>query len=62
MKIGINLALWTDTLSDDRLPLLEKCKSIGYDMVELPVFDTDLKVAAIWARRLDEAGPGVGKG
>ena len=56
MKIGINLALWTDTLSEDRLPLLEKCKKIGYDMVELPVFDTDLKVAELWGKRLDELG------
>ena len=56
VKIGINLALWTDTLSDDRLTLLEKCKSIGYDMVELPVFDTDLKVAETWGKRLDELG------
>ena len=56
MKIGINLALWTDTLSDDRLPLLDKCKSIGYDMVELPVFDVDLKVAETWGKRLDALG------
>ena len=56
MKIGMNLALWTDTLSEDCLPLLEKCKDIGYDMVELPVFDTDLKVAATWGKRLDELG------
>ena len=56
MKIGINLALWTDTLSMDRLPLLEKCKNIGYDMVELPAFDTDLKVAETWGKRLNELG------
>ena len=56
MKIGINLALWTDTLDNGRLPLLDQCKTIGYDMVELPVFDTDLKVAEIWGKRLDEVG------
>ena len=56
MKIGINLVLWTDTLSDDRLPLLDYCKKIGYDMVELSVFDTDLKIAKTWGKRLDELG------
>ena len=56
MKIGINLALWTDTLSDDCLPLLEKCMNIGYDAVELPAFDTDLKVAETWGKRLDALG------
>jgi len=56
MKLGINLALWTDTLSDECLPLLDKCKSIGYDMVELPAFDTDLKTAERWGKRLDALG------
>ncbi|MCL2305150.1 MAG: sugar phosphate isomerase/epimerase [Planctomycetaceae bacterium] len=56
MKIGINLALWTDTLGEECLPLLEKCKSIGYDVVELPVFDTDLNVAVTLGKRLDELG------
>jgi len=56
MKIGINLALWTDTLHEDRLPLLDQCQKIGYDMVELPAFDTDLKIAKMWGRRLDELG------
>ena len=56
MKIGINLALWTDTLSDNCLPLLDKCKNIGFDVVELPAFDTDLKIAEVWGKRLDQLG------
>ncbi|MDR0871069.1 MAG: sugar phosphate isomerase/epimerase [Planctomycetaceae bacterium] len=56
MKYGINLLLWTDTLSDDKFPLLDKAKSIGYDIAELPMFDKDVANCAKWGKKLDEAG------
>jgi D-psicose/D-tagatose/L-ribulose 3-epimerase len=37
----MNLLMWTDTLSDEMLPLLDELKEIGYDAVELPAFDLD---------------------
>ena len=40
MKIGMNLLLWTDTLNDEMLPVLENLKAMGYDGVELPLFNT----------------------
>ena len=52
----MNLALWVDTLSEKNLFLLEKCKTIGYDAVELPVFDVDLAVAKLWGKALDDLG------
>ncbi len=56
MKYGINLLLWTDTLDERSLELLEPLKSIGYDSVELPIFEPDLKMCARWGKRLDELG------
>lgn len=56
MKYGINLLLWTDTLSDDKFPLLDLIKTIGYDVVELPMFDKDVANAARWGKKLDEYG------
>ena len=39
MRFGMNLLMWTDTLSDQMLPLLDELKETGYDTVELPCFD-----------------------
>ena len=56
MKYSMNLLLWTDTLSPDKLPLLDKMKSIGFDAVELPMFDRDVANAATWGKALDDLG------
>ncbi len=57
MRYGMNLLLWTDTLSDNMLPLLDEIKEIGFDLVELPCFDLDnLDNYAKWGKRLDELG------
>ena len=55
MKYGMNLLLWTDHLHDGLLPTLEKIKKLGYDGVEIPLFDLSLDYAA-WGRRLDDLG------
>ncbi|MDR2757657.1 MAG: sugar phosphate isomerase/epimerase [Planctomycetaceae bacterium] len=56
MKYGINLLLWTDTLTDNQFPVLDTIKKIGYDIVELPMFDKDVANAARWGKKLDELG------
>ncbi len=56
MRYGMNLLLWSDTLSDEALPLLDQIKEIGFDAVELPVFDADVKNFAKWGRRMDSLG------
>lgn len=41
MRFSINMLLWTDNALDDKyLPLFERLKKMGYDGVELPMFDT----------------------
>jgi D-psicose/D-tagatose/L-ribulose 3-epimerase len=57
MRYGMNLLMWTDTLSDQMLPLLDQLKQIGYDAVELPAFDLEnLDNYAKWGQRCDELG------
>jgi len=53
----MNLLLWTDTLSESMLPLLDELKDIGFDTVELPSFDLEnLDNYAKWGKRLDALG------
>jgi D-psicose/D-tagatose/L-ribulose 3-epimerase len=56
MKLGINLYLWTDRMHEGLLPVLESLKQIGYDGIEVPIFDLDAAEWARWARRLDALG------
>lgn len=59
MRFGMNLLMWTDTLNEACLPLLDEVKEIGFDIVELPVFDLDNGANyRKWAKRMDELGLG----
>ena len=59
MRFGMNLLMWTDTLSDEMLPLLDELKQIGFDVVELPCFDLDnLDNYAKWGKRIKALGLG----
>jgi D-psicose/D-tagatose/L-ribulose 3-epimerase len=40
MKIGFNLLLWSTHITEQDFPILKKLKDVGYDGVEIPVFDT----------------------
>ena len=57
MRFGMNLLLWTDTLSENMLPVLDELKEIGFDTVEIPCFDLDdLDNYKKWGKRFDELG------
>jgi len=56
MKFGMNMLLWTDKLSESELPVLESLKRMGYDGVELPMFELDPDDYAKWGRKLDDLG------
>ncbi|HTM55975.1 MAG TPA: sugar phosphate isomerase/epimerase [Pirellulales bacterium] len=56
MKFGMNLRLWSGELTDSLSSVLEQLKKMGYDGVELPIFDPDPKKFAVWGKRLDELG------
>ena len=55
MKYGMNLLLWTGELNEESIPVLESLKEMGFDGVEVPIFNTDLDYAA-WGQRLDDLG------
>jgi D-psicose/D-tagatose/L-ribulose 3-epimerase len=55
MKYGMNLLLWSGEVNDSLFPTIEKLKAIGYDGVELPIFNLDLDYPAI-GKRLDDIG------
>lgn len=57
MKFGMNMLLWTDDATEERfLPLFEKLKKIGYDGVEIPIFNADVKKFEALGKRLDDIG------
>ena len=39
MKIGFNLLLWTGHVTEENFAVIEKLKAVGYDGVEIPIFD-----------------------
>jgi len=41
MKVGFNMLLWTTHVTEEDLPHLETLKKVGYDGVEIPVFEGD---------------------
>jgi len=55
MKYGMNLLLWSGELNDGLMPTLEKIKAMGFDGVEIPIFNLGLDYAA-WGKRLDALG------
>jgi D-psicose/D-tagatose/L-ribulose 3-epimerase len=55
MKYGMNLLLWSGEVTDAMLPTLEKLKAMGYDGVELPIFNLDLDYAKL-GKQLDSLG------
>jgi D-psicose/D-tagatose/L-ribulose 3-epimerase len=55
MRIGMNLLLWSGQLEERLLPVLEKLAAMGYDGVEIPLFNLELDYAA-WGRRLADLG------
>jgi len=56
MKYGMNLLLWTSDVTEDHFPVLESLKAMGYDGVELPVFDMDLAKFQKVGKKLTELG------
>ena len=55
MKIGINILLRAAVLSEDRFDRVENVKEIGYDSVEIAVFEDGYRVIHEspnrWSRR-----------
>ncbi len=55
MKFGMNLLLWRGELDDSLMPVIESLKAMGYDGVEIPLYNYDLNYRQ-WSRCFDEIG------
>ncbi|MCK4375810.1 MAG: TIM barrel protein [Candidatus Brocadiae bacterium] len=58
MRIGFNMLLWTPFVTKEHFPQFEKLKAVGYDGVELPLFDGTPEHYAAVARALADNGLG----
>jgi D-psicose/D-tagatose/L-ribulose 3-epimerase len=56
MKYGMNMLLWTSDVTEEHYGTLEKLKGMGYDGVELPIFDLNAEKFATLGGKLDEIG------
>jgi D-psicose/D-tagatose/L-ribulose 3-epimerase len=56
MKYGLNLLLWTDRMHEGMVPVVEKVKAIGYDGIEMPIFELNESLYKQWGERLDAIG------
>jgi D-psicose/D-tagatose/L-ribulose 3-epimerase len=56
MKYGLNLLLWTDRMHEGMGPVVEKVKAIGYDGIEMPIFELNESLYKQWGERLDAIG------
>ena len=41
VKIGFNMLLWTSHITEEDFSILDKLKKVGYDGIEVPVFEGD---------------------
>ena len=56
MKYGLNLLLWTDRMHDGMVPVVERIKKLGYDGIEIPIFELDESLYKGWSKKLDAIG------
>src|SRR4051794_28473607 len=60
MKTGMNLLLWCDMVTEQHDRLLDQIKGLGFDAVEIPVFNTtDLAPYERLGKRLKSLGLGA---
>jgi len=56
MKFGMNLLLWSGEMNDAMIPVVESLQAMGFDGVEIPIFDDNVDGYKEWAKRLDDLG------
>ncbi len=57
MKYGMNMLLWSNDVSgDEMVPVFERIKAMGYDGVEIPIFNPEPRAFARLAQTLDGFG------
>jgi len=59
MRTGVNLMLWTGSFSGGDIPLIAKVAKLGFDSVELPLFNLDIVDVPTTRRALADSGLGA---
>jgi D-psicose/D-tagatose/L-ribulose 3-epimerase len=58
MKTGMNMLLWGTHVTADHFPILAKLKKVGFDGVEIPIFEGDVEHYKKIRKELDNLGLG----
>lgn len=58
MKVGFNMLLWTTHVTEGDFGILESLKKVGYDGVEIPIFEGDVAHFAKVGRAIKDNGLG----
>ena len=56
MKYGMNLLLWSGDVNDEHLPMIERLKALGFDGVEVPLFNLDVDKWTRYGQKLEAIG------
>jgi D-psicose/D-tagatose/L-ribulose 3-epimerase len=56
MKIGMNMLLWTNHVTEAHLPILENIKEVGYDGIEIPLGEGDVKHYTHLSKQISDLG------
>ena len=56
MKIGMNLLLWSGSITEEHFPIIAKIKAAGFDGVEIPMFGGDATQYKAIRAELDKQG------
>lgn len=59
MKIGMNMLLWTNHVTEEHYPIIDQLKEIGYDGIELYMGDGDVKHYTKLGNHFSDIGLGV---
>ena len=54
LKTGMNLLLWADIVTEAHIPLIRDLKKIGFDSVEIPLFDVEDPKKYTWLGKSEE--------
>ena len=56
MKLGMNLLLWGTDINESLFPVLDEIKALGFDAVEVPIFNLNPDDWQVWRQKLDDLG------
>jgi D-psicose/D-tagatose/L-ribulose 3-epimerase len=56
MKIGMNLLLWSGSITEEHYPVIAKIKAAGFDGVEIPLFGGEVSQYTALRSELDKQG------